>query len=265
LNPPTHKKIFTNPNSWNTTYTTELTNFINNPSDIGTIWFSDSLAEEKILNFLRSAETDIPTPATWLDLGTGNGHLLFQVREMLADEGGRFVGVDYSDKSIELARAVAEERGLGGGDVEFVVWDVMQDGSSEAWVPGEGFDVVLDKGTFDAVSLSEEVGSEGRKVLEGYAQRVARLVRQGGLFLITSCNWTEEELRGIFEVGGGEFYNRAGSGGGKANGRVELAYHATIKYPSFTFGGRKGQTISSVCFQRKSVRKIGIIQIQEAT
>jgi len=60
-------------------------------------------------------------------------------------------------------------------------------------------------------------------------------VRRGGLFLITSCNWTEEELRGVFEVSG------------------ELVYHSTIKYPSFTFGGRKGQTISSVCFKRKSI------------
>ncbi|KAI9770112.1 MAG: hypothetical protein M1840_003562 [Geoglossum simile] len=241
-------------NYWDTAYTTELTNFTNNPTDIGTIWFSDSLAEEKILNFLRSDEADIPKPATWLDLGTGNGHLLFQVRETLADEEGRFVGVDYSDRSIELARAIAEERGLGRGGVEFVIWDVMHDEPGEQWVPGEGFDVVLDKGTFDAVSLSEEVGGEGRKMLEGYAQRVAVLVRRGGLFLITSCNWTEEELRGIFEVGGGEFYDMAVSGGAKANGRIELVCHATIKYPSFTFGGRKGQTISSVCFRRKSIK-----------
>jgi len=36
-----------------------------------------------------------------------------------------------------------------------------------------------------------------------------------------------------------------------ANEGVELEYHERIEYPSFSFGGQKGQAISSVCFRRK--------------
>ena len=193
--------------SWDSTYASELSNFTTNPTDEGTIWFSDSAAEEKILAYLTS-EPVIPSPATWLDLGTGNGHLLFLLHNTLADEGkvgDKLVGVDYSDKSIELARSIAKERGLGADDVRFVMWDIMRDEPGASWVPKEGFGVVLDKGTFDAVSLSEEVGKDGGIVLEEYRRRVAELIRRGGLFLITSCNWTEKELWGIFEAGGGEF------------------------------------------------------------
>lgn len=65
------------------------------------------------------------------------------------------------------------------------------------------------------------------------------LVREGGLFLVTSCNWTEEELEAWFgegspDVEGGRFV-RVGK----------------VKYPSFSFGGVKGQTISTLCFQRR--------------
>lgn len=149
---------------------------------------------------------------------------------LLREEGqwdGRMVGVDYSGSSVELARGLAEAKGLG---VEFEVWDVMKDAPRGDW--GEGFDVVLDKGTFDAVSLCGETDGGGRRVCEGYRERVERLVRGGGLVLVTSCNWTEGELEEWF-----------GGGGLEAVGRVE--------YPTFRFGGGSGQSISSVCFRKK--------------
>ncbi len=140
------------------------------------------------------------------------------------------VGVDYSAQSIELARMLAREKEL---DVRFEKWDIMKDdGVGREWMPDGGFDVVLDKGTFDAVSLSAEVDESGERIYVGYRERVEALVREGGIFLLTSCNWTEEEVEGSF--GGGE-----------------LEVVGTIRYPSFQFGGKKGQTISSVCFKKK--------------
>ncbi|KAH0563538.1 hypothetical protein GP486_001894 [Trichoglossum hirsutum] len=192
---------------WDSTYASELSNFAANPTDEGTIWFSDSAAEEKILGYLTS-EPAIPSQASWLDLGTGNGHLLFHLHKTLADEGkerNKLIGVDYSDKSIKLASSIANKRGLREDDVQFVMWDIMHDEPNASWAPGEGFDVVLDKGTFDAISLSEGAWKGGQEALNGYGRRVTKLVRRGGLFLITSCNWTEEELRKIFESDGGEF------------------------------------------------------------
>ena len=155
---------------------------------------------------------------------------------MLREEGafeGRMVGVDYSRGSVELARRIAEEKGMEG-DVRFEEWNIMKDEPGESWIGNqEGFDVVLDKGTFDAISLSEEKDEAGRRVYEGYRDRVQPLVKRGGHLLVTSCNWTEDELKIWFE--GGQL---------EASGRID--------YPRFSFGGQTGQSISSVCFRRKS-------------
>jgi hypothetical protein len=54
----------------------------------------------------------------------------------------------------------------------------------------------MDKGTFDALALSQEpVDGSGELPSRVYPQRMARLVRPGGFFLITSCNFTEEEIK----------------------------------------------------------------------
>jgi hypothetical protein len=131
----------------------------------------------------------------------------------------------------------------GGRAVEFMVWDVLagpleavrpsgQGGDEKPW---EGWDVVLDKGTFDAVSLSSARDEAGRRVCEGYRDRVLQLLKRGGIFLVTSCNWTEAELKGWFE-GDGEV------------GRLEQV--GRVEYRSFSFGGVKGQTISTICFMK---------------
>lgn len=101
------------------------------------------------------------------------------------------LGVDYSEKSTELALEISKERGLE--DIDFVCADVIK-GDPLCWA-GEPFDVVLDKGTFDAISLSDEVLQDGRKMAEGYAEQIAKTVKPGGWFIITSCNWTEDELK----------------------------------------------------------------------
>lgn len=182
---------------------------------------------------------------SFLDLGTGNGEMLFLLRE--AGWGGRMVGVDYSGGSVEFCRRRVVGKGEGGegGKMEFTEWDILTSSPLPSWFgndeyeegtgAGSGFDVVLDKGTFDAVSLCNELDEQGRRVCEGYAARVERLVRKGGLVVVTSCNWTEEELVGWFE-GGGE-------AGLERWGRVE--------YPVFRFGGRQGQSVVSVVFRRK--------------
>ena len=53
------------------------------------------------------------------------------------------------------------------------------------------FDVILDKGTYDAISL-DPLGAEEKR--SKYIRSVSALLADGGIFLVTSCNWTREEL-----------------------------------------------------------------------
>lgn len=226
------------------------------------MWFDDSSAEEKMLAFLArlagdSPDSDsdsddttdaqppqLPTTAlskeatSFLDLGCGNGSILFALR---ADGwSGPLLGVDYSAHSIRLASQIASSKGLAD-NITFAEWDLINGPPlSTALSPSSlqhAFDVVLDKGTFDAISLSDATDAAGRRICEGYKARVLPLLAVGGLFLITSCNWTEEELRGWF-VGGecvaGATFEEAGR----------------VKYQTFSFGGVSGQTISTLCFRK---------------
>ncbi|KAF2275531.1 S-adenosyl-L-methionine-dependent methyltransferase [Westerdykella ornata] len=233
---------------WDNAYAREHTNFTSNASDEGTIWFSDAGAEEGMLAFLKDlsdegklvkeeaaeagstrAEPAAAAATRFLDLGTGNGHLLFALRE----DGweGEMVGVDYSGESVRLAGDIRASKGEGYADIEFAEWDVLGQEPGE-WLR-DGFDVVLDKGTFDAICLSQETDAQGRRICEGYRERVEPLMKPGGRFLITSCNWTAEELRMWFE----------GPGSG-------LVYEGAVKYPSFTFGGKTGSSVVTLCFRK---------------
>lgn len=266
--------------SWDKLYTTEIANHAANPEDIGTVWFDDSDAEEKMLEFLASLAGETPDSddddaddedqdestelaaaavlskemTSFLDLGCGNGSILFALRSH--GWTGPLAGVDYSAHSIRLARQVAVSKETP--DVQFAEWDLINGAPLSAILTQASstttttttaaaaaatlqFDVILDKGTFDAISLSDATDAEGRRICEGYKERVLPLLPPGGLFLITSCNWTEEELRGWF-VGGG--------GGGDGDGGARFEEAGRVKYRTFSFGGVQGQTISTLCFRK---------------
>jgi SAM-dependent methyltransferase len=234
---------------WDSAYTTERANFASNGDDEGTIWFSDAGAEERMLSFLEDLsdegqlhkssdetdtkeETEKRIATRFLDLGTGNGHLLFALRE----DGweGEVVGVDYSAQSVRLANEILAQKDISVSDsIQFHEWDILN-AAPGPWLPTGGFDVVLDKGTFDAICLSQETDAQGRRICEGYREKVEPLVKSGGRFLITSCNWTAEELRGWFES--------EGSG---------MVYESSVKYPSFTFGGKTGTSVCTLCFRKR--------------
>ncbi|KAM3563839.1 hypothetical protein ARSEF4850_002138 [Beauveria asiatica] len=250
---------------WDKLYTTEIANNAADPDDIGTVWFDDSGAEEKMLAFLDrlagvspdhsdsdTSDTDntpdspsLPAAGaalfrettSILDLGCGNGSILFSLRSR--GWSGPLYGVDYSAHSIRLASRIAASRALPGvAPIVFTEWDLLSGPPLSTILPVQTVDVVLDKGTFDAISLSDATDpSSGRRVCEGYKARVLPLLPVGGLFLITSCNWTEEELRGWFVAGdSGEdtTFEEAGR----------------VKYRTFSFGGVSGQTISTLCFRK---------------
>lgn len=54
-----------------------------------------------------------------------------------------------------------------------------------------GFDVCIDKGTFDAISLNPDDNKECKKL---YVQTLKCALKDSGIFAITSCNWTKDQL-----------------------------------------------------------------------
>lgn len=214
---------------------------------------------------------------TILDLGCGNGSLLRAVREEIFADGApdeeeegtelRLLGVDYSEASISLAQSIVGEKGGEdgeGGDEEeeeeavpitFTVWDMLQGSASDLVQEGQEaacWDLVLDKGTFDAISLGNTATqgdgaaaeNAGPSVEVQYRTQVLNLLKPGGRFLITSCNWTETELCAWMEDE--EERERVAQNGG-----AWLVKASRVAYPSFQFGGVQGQTVCTVCFEKR--------------
>lgn len=53
------------------------------------------------------------------------------------------------------------------------------------------YDVILDKGTFDAITLMEGFG---QVVRDRYVKNVSALLKENGHYIIATCNWTRNEI-----------------------------------------------------------------------
>lgn len=234
-------------------YAKDIVTHEDTPEHIGQSWFDESGAEDRTLRFLENQD-DLgidQNTATVLDIGTGNGSMLKGFRE----EGwqGQLWGVDYSLESVRLARRIlgtsndtkgpsetmtANEKAVDEAPepvkgIYIVQHDILAD-----WPPPElerispptQFDLVHDKGTFDAISLSTDAAS----ACPIYRCRVEALVRPGGLLLITSCNWTEDELELWITGCSQSAFTRVGR----------------IGYSRYKFGGHEGGSLAGLCWRR---------------
>lgn len=213
---------------WDEFYNKEINNFKNNPSDSGQNWFEESNAQEKIIDFLvkQCEHGELDRSASMLDLGCGNGELLLGVRS----EGfeGVLTGIDYSAPAVRFADLLNKQEGLP--EIQLKQADFLVDSS---WndISSEGWDVVLDKGTLDAIALSCSSYDNGLNGVQQYGKVVKSLIRSQGFILITSCNFTESELDNIIIQDG-------------------IQKWKTITYPSIRFAGQIGQTVVSVAYKR---------------
>jgi len=216
---------------WDSVYKEELANF-EEIGDEGEIWFGVESVEKMVewaTRYLPPAENSLI-----LEVGSGNGTLLLALVEAGYDPH-RVTGIDYSLDAVKLARSVAESR--GAADISFHACDFLHD---DAPPPAHAspddrqdvWDLLLDKGTYDAIALAKK-DENGHSPAASYPERVARLLKPGGYFLITSCNFTEDELQSNF-----------------ATPETGLMYHSRIQYPTFTFGGKSGSICSSVAFRK---------------
>lgn len=172
-----------------------------------------------------------------LDLGTGNGHFLFELSSYLAEEcpetAAEYHGIDYSPDSVELARAIHTKR-FPEQSFVFEEVDFISKECSYLKEKAQYFDVVFDKGTLDAIALNNSPvdGFEGKSGPQVYPIQVSQLLHSGSLLIITSCNFTEKELESVVTQ----------------NGTNDLKLWKKIPYKSFQFGGVEGSTICSLAF-----------------
>lgn len=176
---------------------------------LGEIWFGEDSAEKMVDWVVETKE--IPKDKRIIDLGCGNGHLIFALYEL---EYKNLLGVDYSPLSIELCETIQKQQGVPTDALNWMKIDILN--HQEAARMGL-FDVVLDKGTFDAISLASREEGQSPSPANRYVESVAEMLDSDGILLITSCNWTEDELISRF------------------SNRFTLLDR--VKYPSFKFGG----------------------------
>jgi 2-polyprenyl-3-methyl-5-hydroxy-6-metoxy-1,4-benzoquinol methylase len=149
----------------------------------------------------------------------------------LYDHGFRNLhGVDYSQPCIDLAVAIANQQQK---QIEYWCCDILKDGNKT--IQKSMYDLVLDKGTFDAIALmpktSEDEDGKPHPHQE-YGQIVANMLQPQGMLLISSVNWTEQELTELLAD--------------------HFAFQSRIQYPTFRFGGKTGQTVTTVAFQKRN-------------
>ncbi len=227
-----------------------------------------------------------------LEVGAGNGNLLFSLCEA-GYNPHKILGVDYSPDAIKLAQAIAknkstaladevEDEGEGAAPaledadkITFAVCDFLQDDvvplesmAAEAGLVAV-WDLVLDKGTFDAIALAEKDASGGAPA-DGYPARIGRVVKQGGFFLIT-CE--SDVSRGCFvgrltrpllcsmqlHRGGAESEIRQRHYGTavpvclrvlETIRMLIVCCSSRIPWPTFSFGGHSGNVYSSMAFHK---------------
>ncbi|XP_076280523.1 EEF1A lysine methyltransferase 2 [Lasioglossum baleicum] len=202
---------------WERIYTEELDNFKDH-GDVGEIWFGRNNSQ-KVVRWITTKLKLEKENDKIIDIGCGNGMTLVE----LANKGfAKLMGVDYSQKAIDLACEVLQENNLSRIDLK--VCDILDPGSCE--LPTD-FKVAHDKGTYDAISLHPEDPATKRKL---YIETIKKILLPDGYLVLTSCNWTKEELETHFQN--------------------NLTIVDVLPSDSFSFGGQKGNTVTQLVLQK---------------
>uniref|UniRef100_H2YNF4 Protein-lysine N-methyltransferase n=1 Tax=Ciona savignyi TaxID=51511 RepID=H2YNF4_CIOSA len=218
---------------WNQVYKDELKG-LEEFDDPGTEWFGKS-ATNRMVKWISKC-SDIKEDSRILDVGCGNGLMLLALAKLGYKN---LVGIDYCQSALDLASAVFRKENFENVcnwiqmdlTSQTLIWDKNCYGcvtvsdllETEKQVV---FDVCLDKGTYDAISLNPE---NSKKARQSYIENMARIMNHSSIFVITSCNWTANELAAHF------------------SGHFELLEE--LPAPSFTFGGKTGNTVSACVFK----------------
>ncbi|CAD5209644.1 unnamed protein product [Bursaphelenchus okinawaensis] len=212
---------------WDQRYQQDLKTF-EDCGEEGEIWFGKA-AENRIVKFVEKYCSEY---TRILDLGCANGSLL---RKLYCKKFRYVSGVDYSEAAIKLARECIEKDESLKESSSFPIHIPLEvaDLTSPSTLPEslkEEFDVLIDKGTWDAMSLGN---ADVKKYIQCHFALYNKLVTADHYFIIVSCNFTVEELVKLFTKDGD--------------------YCMVEELPNtntFSFGGKAGKTTSGVVFKR---------------
>ena len=195
---------------WNEAYKQEIEQFKNNGNELGDIWFGKNL-QKKLVNYILKNFPDKNTKI--FDVGFGNGVLLYKLAKK---DYINLYGIDYSPDSVQLAKMIIESKEKKNRK-KFKINLFCEDINTTNKIINETFDVIHDKGSFDAYMMNN------KNTLENYHKYIKSYSKNGSILIITSCNNTREELMKKFPSEKG------------------FQFIDEIKNKTFVFGGQEGQ------------------------
>ncbi|XP_014606912.1 PREDICTED: protein-lysine N-methyltransferase mettl10 [Polistes canadensis] len=204
---------------WERVYTEELDNFKDH-GDVGEIWFGKRASLNVVKWISTKLNFDMENDQI-IDIGCGNGMILVE----LAKKGFKqLTGVDYSQKAISLANEILKENNVTS--IKLQVCDILD--TSNHGLLTNYFKVAHDKGTYDAISLHPDEPADKRGK---YIDNVYNILQQNGFLILTSCNWTKNELLIHFQ------------------NKFDLIDELPVE--SFQFGGKQGNIVTQLVFRKK--------------
>lgn len=144
--------------------------------------------------------------------------------ELWRENYKNLTGIDYSASAIELSKQIAADQNI---DITYEVLDLLDSSEIKQRFGDKKFDIIHDKGTYDAVSLNPDDPAVKRKL---YIENVYDITADGGMFILSSCNWTEDELCESL------------------NGR--FIKYKSIPTPTFKFAGKVGSIVTQLVFKK---------------
>ncbi|XP_015171286.1 PREDICTED: protein-lysine N-methyltransferase mettl10 [Polistes dominula] len=205
---------------WEKVYTEELDNFKDH-GDVGEIWFGNKASLNVVKWISTKLNLDMETDQI-IDIGCGNGMILLE----LTKKGFKqLTGIDYSQKAINLANEILKENNITC--VKLQVCDILDTSNHELLT--NYFKVAHDKGTYDAISLHPDEPADKRRK---YIDNVYNILQPNGFLILTSCNWTKDELLIHF--------------------KNKFDFIDELPVDSFRFGGKQGNVVTQLVFRKKN-------------
>lgn len=234
---------------WEKHYELELNNYLED-GDEGEIWFGKSL-NKRIVDWIfnRLLETaDSQKEVAIIDIGCGNAYTICTLLSKLGQNIQlqkrlklMIMGLDYSANSIELAKKIAKDRGLSDS-ITLKQCDFLDKNQLGSCCGTNKFDLIIDKGTFDAICLlASNSTSNLQNAKSKYKESLDSVAKDGTIFILASCNHTEEELLQVFAS--------------ELDSVYEYKMMDKIQTPTIKFGGIQGSQVT--CLILKSISNLG--------